>query len=190
MALKQSTAALLAGLSLGTICACHRQAPGDLAEGQTPASISVRSSSFADGNSIPQKFTCDGAGISPDIQLPQPPSGTRSFLLVMDDTDASGFVHWLLYNIPADTRDIPEAASSPNRLPAGVTEGENSLNNTGYFGPCPPGSNPHHYVFRLYALDANLNLPAGQTKRQVGAAVKGHVLAAGSLSGLYTRANR
>lgn len=171
----------------GTICACRRHASEDLADGQTPASLPVASSSFHNGDRIPQKFTCDGAGTSPDIRLPSPPAGTKSFLLVMDDPDATfGFVHWLIYNIPADARDIPEGASSHPGLPAGVAEGQNSASNTGYFGPCPPGTNPHHYVFRVYALDVDPALPAGSTKKQVAAATKGHILAEGSITGLYT----
>ncbi|MBV8673452.1 MAG: YbhB/YbcL family Raf kinase inhibitor-like protein [Acidobacteriaceae bacterium] len=191
MALNQRStptiAAFLALLSLGAVCACRRQSSGDLAEGQTPASLIITSSSFANDDRIPQKFTCDGAGLSPDIQLPSPPSGTRSFLLVMDDPDASGFVHWIVYNIPPDTHDIPEGASSGGRLPAGAAEGENSINKAGYFGPCPPPPSPHHYVFRVYAMDKTLDLPAGETKKDLADAVKGHILAEGRLTGLYTR---
>jgi Raf kinase inhibitor-like YbhB/YbcL family protein len=187
MALKQSAAAILALLALGAIYACRRQAAGDLAEGQTSAAISLSSSSFGNGDRIPQKYTCDGSGLSPDIHLPAPPSGTKSFLLVMDDPDASGFVHWVVYNIPPATRDIPEGASSFKGLPAGAAEGTNSLNNTGYFGPCPPAPDPHHYVFRLYALDTDLHLGAGKTKKELAAAAKGHILAEGSMTVLYTR---
>lgn len=179
--------ATLALLSLTAICGCRRSSSGDLAEGETPASLALGSSSFQNGDRIPQKFTCDGAGLSPDIQLPQPPAGTQSFLLVLDDPDAGGFVHWLVYNIPPTTRDLPEGATPRAALPVGSAEGENSLRNTGYFGPCPPPPNPHHYVFRLYALDTNLNLPAGQTKRQLAAAARGHILAEGSMTALYQR---
>jgi Raf kinase inhibitor-like YbhB/YbcL family protein len=160
-----------------------------MAEGQTAASITVGSSSFNNGDRIPQKFSCDGAGLSPDVQLPTPPSGTKSFLIVMDDPDASGFVHWLLYNVPPATRDIPEGAS-PRGLPAGAAEGANSLGNTGYFGPCPPPPNPHHYVFRVYALDSGLNLPAGATKKQLAAAARGHILAEGTMTALYIRESK
>ncbi|MBV8116113.1 MAG: YbhB/YbcL family Raf kinase inhibitor-like protein [Silvibacterium sp.] len=186
MALKQFTAAL-ALLGLGAICACRRQAAGDPAEGQTPTSVSVSSSSFGNGDRIPQKYTCDGAGLSPDIHLPAPPSATKSLLLVMDDPDASGFVHWLVYNIPPSTRDIPEGASSRAALPAGAAEGENSLGNTGYFGPCPPAPDPHHYVFRLYALDTDFHLGAEKTKTELTAAAKGHILAEGRMTALYAR---
>jgi len=182
-----TAAVFLAVLLLGAVAACHRQTGGDLAEAQTPATVGVSSSSFSDGGRIPQKFTCDGSGTSPDIQLSSASSDTKSLLLVMDDPDASGFVHWLLYNIPPATRDIPEGASAQIALPAGAAEGENSIHSNGYFGPCPPAPNPHHYVFSVYALDADLKLPPGQTKKELASAIKGHVLAKGSMTGLYTR---
>jgi Raf kinase inhibitor-like YbhB/YbcL family protein len=178
--------AIIGGISAVIIRSRWRRERPDIAGGQTFASIPVHSSSFADGARIPLKFTCNGAGISPDIQLPAPPAATKSFVLVVDDPDAWGFVHWLVYNIPPDTRDIPEGASSHNALPAGAVEGENSMDSTGYAPPCPPGTNLHHYVFRLYALDTNLNLPAAQTKREVAEAVKGHILAEGFMTGVYS----
>ena len=179
--------AFLAVFSLGLIRAHQRRADADIADGQKAASITISSSNFADGDRIPKKFTCDGDGLSPDIKLPLQPAGTKGFALVMDDPDAGGFVHWLVYNIPTSTRDISEGASSRLQLPAGSEEGTNSLNKVGYFGPCPPNSKPHHYIFRLYALDVDLDLPAGQTKKQLAAAVEGHVLAEGQMTGLYTR---
>jgi Raf kinase inhibitor-like YbhB/YbcL family protein len=172
---------------MGALRAYWRRDRPDFSQAETAAKLALSSSSFADGERIPPKYTCDGAGLSPNIQLPSPPPGTKSFLLVMDDTDAWGFVHWLLYNIPPGTYDIPDGASRRNELLSGASEGENSIGNTGYFGPCPPGSNPHHYVFRLYALDTALNLPAGKTKKELTTATKGHILAEGSMTGLYTR---
>lgn len=182
--------ALLVGFSLAAIRFHRLRADADISDGQKAPSITISSSSFVDGSRIPQRFTCDGEGLSPEIQLPLPPAGTKGFALVMDDPDASGFVHWLVYNIPIDTRDIPEGASSRLKLPAGAVEGTNSLNKVGYFGPCPPGTKAHHYIFRLYALDVDLDLPAGQTKKQLAAAVEGHMLGEGQMTGLYTRAGR
>jgi Raf kinase inhibitor-like YbhB/YbcL family protein len=182
--------AVLAVFMLGIIWVHQRQKHADIAYGQAPASMSIGSSSFVSGDSIPLRLTCDGAGLSPEIQLPPPPVGGKSFVLVMDDPDAWGFVHWLLYNIPAGIRDIAEGASSRAELPHGAAEGTNGLGNIGYFGPCPPGTKPHHYMFRLYALDVNLDLPPGETKKQLAAAVKGHVLAEGQMTGLYTRGSR
>jgi len=179
--------ALLAVFVLGYIRAHRRPADSDIADGQKVGAMRIRSSSFSDGDHIPVQFTYDGDGRSPDIKLPVVPAGTKSFALVMDDPDAGGFVHWLVYNIPPGTSDIPEGAAAAGKLPQGAAEGMNSLDKVGYFGPCPPGSRPHHYIFRLYALDVNPGLPTGQTKEQVAATVKGHVLAEGRMTGLYTR---
>jgi Raf kinase inhibitor-like YbhB/YbcL family protein len=160
----------------------------DIAGGNTRALPGLTSSSFADGGSIPQRLSCDGANLSPDLQFPQPPTGTKTFALVVDDPDTPfGFVHWLLYDIPLGTRDIPEGASPTGNLPKGAVEGLNDFSNPGYGGPCPPGTAPHHYIFRLYALDLSDRLPPGMTKSQLAAAVKGHVLAEGKMSGLYAR---
>jgi Raf kinase inhibitor-like YbhB/YbcL family protein len=162
----------------------------DIAGGNTGALPGLASSSFADGDSIPQRLTCDGANLSPDLKFPEPPPGTTGFVLVVDDPDTPfGFVHWLLYDIPPDTHDIPEGASSAGNLPRGAAEGLNNFSNLGYGGPCPPGTAPHHYMFRLYALDLSDRLPPGMTKSQLAAAVKGHVLAEGKMSGLYVRAH-
>lgn len=107
----------------------------------------------------------------------------------MEDTDAPfGFVHWLVYNIPVDTRDLAEGAS-PTKLPPGAAEGINGYGSKGYLGQCPPAGK-HHYFFRLYALDMNPNLPAGKTKQKVGAVVKGHVIAEGKMVGIYSRMSK
>lgn len=179
----------LALLMLGILQVHRRHGRADIADGQTLAPLGISSSSFASGDAIPRRLTCDDAGLSPEIQLPQPPAGTRSFAIVMDDPDASGFVHWLAYNLPAGTREIAEGASNRAELPHGAAEGMNSLDKIGYFGPCPPGTKPHHYVLRLYALDTDLDLPPGATKKQLAAAVKGHVLAEGQMTGHYVRGN-
>jgi Raf kinase inhibitor-like YbhB/YbcL family protein len=164
------------------------QRNADIAEGQTHPQFPLNSASFAEGGSIPTKFTCDGVNISPDVQLPTPPAGSTNFALVMDDPDAAtGFIHWIVYRIPVDTRDIPEAASSQAKLPSRAAEGMNDFDNIGYGGPCPPGTKPHHYRFRLYALDINPSLARGATKKQLTDVIKGHILVEGQLTGLYTR---
>jgi Raf kinase inhibitor-like YbhB/YbcL family protein len=174
---------------LGFAWVYRRQRSGDIADGQMRAALNLSSSSFADGGNIPNRLTCDAAGLSPEIQWSSPPAGARSFVLVMDDP-AFGFVHWLLYNIPRGARDIPEGASTQSARPQGAAEGVNDTDKIGYFGPCPPGKSPHRYVIRVYALNASLNLPSGKTKKELAAAVKGHVLAEGQLTGLYGRGSQ
>ena len=141
------------------------------------------------GNQIPAKFTCDGAGGSLQLAWSAPPVGTASFALIVTDPDAPGqtFVHWVLYDLPAGARELPEALPPQGQLADGSRQGSNDFGNIGYGGPCPPGHSPHHYVFTLYALDTKLNLPPGATRAQVEAAMKGHILAHGELVGLYQR---
>jgi Raf kinase inhibitor-like YbhB/YbcL family protein len=182
---------ILVLILVGAFLLLRRHGHADIAQGQTQRSIAVETASFPTGNSIPARFTCDGAGLSPEIHWPSPPSGTRSLAIVMDDPDAPlGFVHWLVYGIPIEAREIAEGASSQAGLPHGTAEGINSSGSVGYTGPCPPGAKPHHYVFRLYALDVPLALPPGLDKEQLAAAVKDHVLAEGQLTGLYSRAKQ
>lgn len=151
-------------------------------------SLSVSSASFADGGSMPAKLSCDGANLSPDIRLPAPPAGTRSFAIVVMDPDApAAFAHWLAYGIPADIRELPEGASTPTHRLEHAAEGINSFGRVGYGGPCPPSGTTHHYVFHIYALDTMLALPAGANAQQLDAAIQGHVLAEGRITGLYTR---
>ncbi|MGA3370922.1 MAG: YbhB/YbcL family Raf kinase inhibitor-like protein [Terracidiphilus sp.] len=148
--------------------------------------MNLTSSSFQ-GSKIPAKFTCNGAGVSPQLAWSAPPAGTVSFALIFTDPDAPGrtFVHWVLYDLPAATRALPEGVLAQGELPDGSRQGRSDFGNIGYGGPCPPGHTPHHYHFTLYALNAKLNLPAGATRAQVEAAMKGHVLASGELVGIY-----
>jgi Raf kinase inhibitor-like YbhB/YbcL family protein len=149
--------------------------------------LHVASKSFTDGQPMPQNLSCDGPDVSPDLQWSAAPAATQSYAIVVTDTDAAGFTHWLAYDIPASTRDIPEGASTPSKRLDQAAEGDNSFGHAGYGGPCPPEGNPHHYVFQVYALDVNPRLTAGQSTAQVMAAMKGHVLAQGQITGLYTR---
>jgi Raf kinase inhibitor-like YbhB/YbcL family protein len=157
-------------------------------EGGQTMSFTLGSTAFRQGEAIPSKYTCDGDNVSVPLQWADPPVGTRSFAITVEDPDApSGtFVHWVIYNIPANSRDLPEDGASEANLPEGSQNGANSARRTGYMGPCPP-SGTHRYVFRLYALDTTLNLNAGATKDQLLKAMQGHTLADAELMGTYTR---
>ena len=164
---------------------CRRTAP--LGEG-TPT-LTLTSSSFRGGN-IEKPCTCDGGETSPELAWTAPPAKTQSFVLIVIDRDAffgfGSFTHWLLYNLPAEKRELPEGLPKQAQLPDGSRQGQNDFDKPGYAGPCPPTS-VHRYEFTLYALDSKLNLPAGATKKQVEDALKEHILARGRLIGRYHR---
>jgi Raf kinase inhibitor-like YbhB/YbcL family protein len=172
-------------LVLSATAAC-RSAP-TIGEG-TPV-LQLTSSSFPEGE-IAKKCTCDGANISPQLAWAEPPARTRTFALIVFDQDSLFhyfFVHWVLYDIPADKRELPEGLPTRAQLPDGSRQGQTDFDKIGYGGPCPPLKSEHHYVFRLYALDSPLNLPPGATRKQVEAAAKEHVLAHAELIGRYHR---
>jgi hypothetical protein len=146
------------------------------------ATLNLTSSSFQAGE-IPKKFTCDDAETSPALAWTAPPAGTQSLALIVVDRDApfGSFVHWVLYDMPAGKRELPEGLPKLEQLPDGSRQGQNDFDKPGYGGPCPPGKSPHRYVFALYALDSRLNLPAGATRREVEDAMRGHILAHGEM---------
>lgn len=146
---------------------------------------------FTDGAAIPAVYTCEGRDVSPPLAWTEPPSGTKSCVLISDDPDAPGktWVHWVVYNLPATARGLPEAYPPDDERPDGTSQGMTDFGRPGYGGPCPP-SGTHRYEFRLYALDTVLDLPAGATKSQVDTAMQGHVLAQARLVGTYRRARR
>ena len=144
--------------------------------------MKLESSAFSANGTIPAKYTCDGQDISPSLTWDEPPPGTQSFALIVDDPDAPGrtFVHWILYNLPAETRQLLEGIDS-----IGI-QGKNDFGKLGYGGPCPP-SGIHRYFFKLYALDTTVQLAAGSTKEQLLTAMDGHILGAAELIGRYSR---
>jgi Raf kinase inhibitor-like YbhB/YbcL family protein len=167
--------AIIAGASMIFIAAITALAAGG-------AKMKVTSSAFQDGSNIPSKFSCDGPNTSPPLQISDVPAGAKSLALIVDDPDApSGlFTHWVIWNISPQTTTIAEG-----NAPKGV-HGTNDFGKSGYGGPCPP-SGTHRYYFKVFALDRELDLPAGAKRGQLDAAMKGHVIAEGELVGRYTR---
>jgi Raf kinase inhibitor-like YbhB/YbcL family protein len=152
--------------------------------------MEIRSPAFFIGNTIPFKYTCDGENISPPLQWESPPPGTNSFALIVDDPDAPSktFTHWVVYNLSADMRELPEGITNNTRLPNGGMQGKNNFGKLGFGGPCPPPKDGvHRYFFKIFALDQKLDLPPGATKEQVMAAMEGHVLDAAEVMGRYGR---
>ncbi len=150
--------------------------------------ITLTSAAFSHGAMIPKRYTCDGEDISPPLSWSEPPEKTQSFALIMDDPDApmGTWVHWVIYNIPATARSLPEGVPADGDLPDGSRHGRNSWRRLGYGGPCPP-SGTHRYFFKLYALDTVLPLAAGATKEELLKAMEGHIVAQAELMGRYAR---
>lgn len=160
-------------------------APGVL--GKSMATLQLRSSAFSNGGAIPPKFTCDGSDLSPALSWNDPPPGTKAFALIMDDPDAPGgtWVHWVLYDLPASVRELPEGVPTAKDLESGARQGSNDFRRIGYAGPCPPRGSTHRYSFRLCALDQPTQLPAGVAKKDLERAIKGHILAQSELVGRF-----
>jgi hypothetical protein len=140
----------------------------------------VKSPVFEEGKLIPSKYTCDGEDINPALTIEQIPAGAKSLVLIVDDPDAPGgtWDHWVVWNIAINEKI---AENSKPGIP-----GTNSFQTQIYGGPCPP-SGTHHYYFKVYALDSNINLEKGSRKKDIERIMKGHILAQGQLIGLYKR---
>ena len=152
-------------------------------------SMKLTSPAFDEGATIPTKYTCDGEDISPALQWRDPPEGTKSLALIADDPDApmGTWVHWVIYNIPADARELPEHIPADELLANGATQGITDFNRVGYGGPCPPPGPVHRYYFKLYALDQALSLPPKASKAQLDGEIVGHLLGQAQLMGRYQR---
>jgi Raf kinase inhibitor-like YbhB/YbcL family protein len=163
--------------------------PSRMTGQESSGKLELRTTAFQPGGSIPKVFTCDGADASPALSWSDPPPRTQSFVLIVDDPDApvGTFVHWVVYNLPATTRQLPERLLRGDEIPSGGKQGVNDFARTGYGGPCPPPGRPHRYFFRLYALDGKLNLRSPARRKDVDQAMKGHALAHAELMGLYGR---
>jgi Raf kinase inhibitor-like YbhB/YbcL family protein len=152
--------------------------------------MSITSIAFAPNESIPKLYTCEGRNVSPPLTWSGVPAAARSLALIVDDPDAPDpaaprmtWVHWLLYNLPADTTGLPEAAQS---FPAGTLDGLNDWQRTGYGGPCPPIGR-HRYFHKLYALDVVLPDLKRPNKKALEQAMQGHIVAEAQLVGSYQK---
>jgi Raf kinase inhibitor-like YbhB/YbcL family protein len=166
-----------------TASACTRDDEQYVQESAGEMTLKITSSAFAEGEMIPKKYTCDDENISPHISWSDLPDGTMSLAMIMDDPDAPVgiWVHWVLYNIPADQDGLPEGVKGIGM------EGKNTSGKVGYGGPCPPKGPAHRYFFKVYALGTVLDLGAGVTKGDLERAMQGHILAQGQLMGKYQR---
>ena len=157
------------------------------------ANLQITSTAFAGGQRIPKKYTGEAEDVSPALSWSNVPSGAKELALICDDPDApqlQPWVHWLIYKIPPQTRDLPEGVPPERTLrsPAGAMQGINSFRKIGYGGPLPPpGHGVHHYHFKLYALDKPLDVQPGIDKTALLSAMRGSVIAEGELVGTYER---
>ena len=151
--------------------------------------LTLTSTRFEQGATIPKRYTCEGENISPALDWSDVPSGTKSLALVCEDPDApSGmFIHWVMYDIPASERGLAENIAKSEVLPNGSRQGKNGAGKIGYTGPCPPPGKPHRYFFRLFALDAPVSFSQPPTRDELMAAIDAHILARGEVMGTYRR---
>jgi Raf kinase inhibitor-like YbhB/YbcL family protein len=152
---------------------------------EVPAQFTIQSSAFKDIAKIPDKFTGVKENISPQLNWTNPPAGTQSFALIVDDPDAprGTFTHWIIYDIPANVTSLPEGVAKSEILPDSSRQLANGANKIGYTGPMPPPGKVHHYHFKLYALDKKL----GKITQPIEKEMEGHVLGQALLIGTYER---
>lgn len=150
--------------------------------------MKLSSSGFEEGGMIPKIYACDSLNVSPPLVWSDLPEGTRSLAVICEDPDApvGNWVHWVVFNIPASVKELPEKVPPHEMLPDGAKHGLNDFKKIGYGGPCPP-SGTHRYVFTLYALDSLLDLDSGITRDDLVLGMKGHVLGQAVLMGKYRR---
>jgi Raf kinase inhibitor-like YbhB/YbcL family protein len=156
--------------------------------GGEPMTITITSSAFEPGGMIPKKYTGDGEDVSPPLALANVPEPAKSLALICDDPDAPAgdWVHWVLYNIPAGVREIPEDIGPDKRVAGMGIQGRNDFGKIGYAGPLPP-SGTHRYFFKVYALDIVLSPEPTLSKAMLLKVMEGHILARGELMGRYAR---
>ncbi|MFC1703277.1 YbhB/YbcL family Raf kinase inhibitor-like protein [Candidatus Omnitrophota bacterium] len=160
-----------------------------LVYGGVAMALELTSLAFNNTEVIPKQYTCQGQDISPPLRWSGTPEGVKSFALISDDPDApmGTWVHWVLYDIPAATTELPEEVAMTLVLADGSKQGMTDFGRVGYGGPCPPPGKYHRYFFKLYALDTMLNVNAGITKEELLGKMQGHILAEAKLMGRYKR---
>src|SRR5437879_1720738 len=188
-------ALLLFALTMGS-CSDQRrqseppvvQAPVATGPQEQKMEIKLTSTAFKEGEAIPRQYTCDGIDISPPLEWTGVPKSAKNIALIADDPDApSGtFVHWVLYNLPAENIGLVENVPATENVKGGGIQGKNGFEKVGYGGPCPP-SGTHRYFFKIHALDVEFALKGGATKAELEKAMQGHIVAQGQLMGTYRR---
>jgi len=168
------------------VCSCQSKNPANKIKGGEK--MEIKSSAFKEGEIIPGKYTCDNIDISPPLEWSEVPDGTKTFALICDDPDApmGTWVHWVLFNLPANILGLSENTPKLEVLKNGARQGINDFGKIGYGGPCPPGGT-HRYYFKIYALDKELESKPGITKKELLKAMEGHILAEAQLMGRYKR---
>lgn len=149
----------------------------------------LSSTAFRENEAIPQAHTCDGRDLSPLLEWDGAPDKTASFAIVCEDPDApvGTWIHWVIFNLPGNSRGLPEGVPADKQLSNGARQGMNDFRRMGYGGPCPPPGPAHRYYFRIYALDNTLDLQAGASRKDLDRAMRGHILAEAALMGRYQR---
>lgn len=182
-------------LGMGLVaCSGQEQQPKQSSPSSSQApvvttALKLQSPAFAPGETIPEPYSCQGDNISPPLTWTAGPAATRSWALIVEDPDAPGRVwqHWLIYNLPAESRSLAENQPFTAKLDNGAQQSQNTSGSIGYTGPCPPKGAAHHYHFQLYALDTKLQLVADAGRQALDPAMQGHILAQAELVGLYRR---
>jgi Raf kinase inhibitor-like YbhB/YbcL family protein len=192
MMLRASSALMLLVAIAVTACTSNPQTaaptPTPAAPTQDKVEIKLTSSAFKEGERIPRQYTCDGVNVSPPVEWTGVPKMAKTIALIADDPDAPNgtWVHWVLYNVPAENIGFVESVPTTDSLKAGGYQGKTDFGAVGYGGPCPP-SGSHRYFFKIYAIDSELPLRAGATKADLEKAMQGHIVAQGQLMGTYSR---
>lgn len=153
--------------------------------------LEITSSVFQDGDKIPEKYTCDGKDISPPLKISNVPSEAETLAIVVDDPDAPGgvFDHWVIWNIPIEKNEIPEAVPTERTVDSlnGAKQGQNGFGEIGYRGPCPPGGSDHDYRFKAYAIEDDVDLDSGVLKEDLEREIEGRIIEKDSIVGVYGR---